>query len=93
MGLEKCMARYSLAFFYFHADSIMVKMKLPEGKNQDDINDHFEVAKWLASEITKEYQAPNDLEFEVSLQEGRIPNTVYHSSAKYAMANLCSPFP
>jgi DNA polymerase delta subunit 1 len=49
---------------YGDTDSIMVKMKLPEGKNQEDINDHFEVAKWLAGEITKEYRAPNDLEFE-----------------------------
>jgi DNA polymerase delta subunit 1 len=49
---------------YGDTDSIMVKMKLPEGKNQDDINDHFEVAKWLAGEITKEYKSPNDLEFE-----------------------------
>ncbi|AGE56179.1 DNA polymerase [Paramecium bursaria Chlorella virus NE-JV-1] len=49
---------------YGDTDSIMVKMKLPSGKNQNDINDHFEVAKWLAGEITKEYKAPNDLEFE-----------------------------
>ncbi|AGE55819.1 DNA polymerase [Acanthocystis turfacea Chlorella virus MN0810.1] len=49
---------------YGDTDSIMVKMKLPEGKDQDNINDHFEVAKWLAGEITKEYKAPNDLEFE-----------------------------
>lgn len=49
---------------YGDTDSIMVRMKLPEGKDQKNINDHFEVAKWLASEITKEYKAPNDLEFE-----------------------------
>jgi DNA polymerase delta subunit 1 len=49
---------------YGDTDSIMVKMKLPEGKDQNNINDHFEVAKWLAGEITKEYKAPNDLEFE-----------------------------
>jgi len=49
---------------YGDTDSIMVNMKLPDGKDQTNINDHFEVAKWLAGEITKEYKAPNDLEFE-----------------------------
>jgi DNA polymerase delta subunit 1 len=49
---------------YGDTDSIMVKMKLPAGYDQTNIDDHFKVATWLAGEITKEYKAPNDLEFE-----------------------------
>lgn len=50
---------------YGDTDSVMVKMKLPD---EDVLNmkAQFKMATWLAGEITKDFRAPNDLEFEVS---------------------------
>jgi DNA polymerase delta subunit 1 len=54
---------------YGDTDSVMVKMNIPEKKDEDgnvivDMEAHFKMAKWLAGEITKDFKAPNDLEFE-----------------------------
>jgi len=54
---------------YGDTDSVMVKMNVPEKKDADgnvivDMEAHFKMAKWLAGEITKDFKAPNDLEFE-----------------------------
>ena len=48
------------------ADSVMVRMNLPKDKVHDMV-EQFKMATWLAKEITKEFKAPNDLEFEVCL--------------------------
>nr|BAA35142.1 DNA polymerase [Paramecium bursaria Chlorella virus CVK2] len=48
---------------YGDTDSVMVKMKLPDDKVHD-MDEQFKMAKWLAGEITKDFRAPNDLEFE-----------------------------
>nr|P30320.1 RecName: Full=DNA polymerase [Paramecium bursaria Chlorella virus NY2A]pir/B42543/ DNA-directed DNA polymerase (EC 2.7.7.7) - Chlorella virus CV-NY-2A [Paramecium bursaria Chlorella virus NY2A]AAA88827.1 DNA polymerase [Paramecium bursaria Chlorella virus NY2A] len=48
---------------YGDTDSVMIRMKLPDDKIHD-MDEQFKMAKWLAGEITKDFKAPNDLEFE-----------------------------
>ena len=45
---------------YGDTDSIMVKLGLPP----DDLTEHFRVATWLSTEISKTFKPPHDLEFE-----------------------------
>jgi DNA polymerase delta subunit 1 len=50
---------------YGDTDSVMVKMNVPNKEDGSvDMEAHFKKAKWLAGEITKDFKAPNDLEFE-----------------------------
>lgn len=54
-----------------NTDSVMIKMNIPDevderGEKIINMGSHFRMAKWLAGEITKDFKAPNDLEFEVS---------------------------
>jgi len=50
---------------YGDTDSVMVKMNVPDKEDGTvDMEAHFKMAKWLAGEITKDFRAPNDLEFE-----------------------------
>jgi hypothetical protein len=56
-----------------NTDSVMIKMNIPDkfgegGEKILDMGTHFEMATWLAGEITKDFRAPNDLEFEVSFK-------------------------
>ena len=50
---------------YGDTDSVMVKMNVPDKEDGTvDMEAHFKMAKWMAGEITKDFRAPNDLEFE-----------------------------